>query len=288
MFYSVHKGNVPGIYDTWEECKKSIFGYKKPIYRKFIEYKDAVDFYEKGNNNDTIYKFIFDINSHNINDFKLIFTDGGCINNGKENSKAAYGVFFDEDHPLNTSVLLEGKQTNNSAELNGIVYALENIHTFINENIKICIITDSDYCLKVIKKYVSTSNNIDFNKLTNVPNIILIQKIFNLIYKNDNINYSIISIDNMLKFKHIYSHTGLSDKLSIGNEKADKLVSNALNNNNTNPHIKKRIYINVPFNLKDEAKTYGAKWDFKKKKWFIFDDLDEVKKTYLIKKFING
>ena len=32
----------------------------------------------------------------------------------------------------------------------------------------------------------------------------------------------------------------------------------------------KKIYFNVPFGRKDEAKRLGAKWDIGEKKWFIF------------------
>ena len=35
VYYSVHKGTIPGIYITWKDCKKNITGYPKPIYKKF-------------------------------------------------------------------------------------------------------------------------------------------------------------------------------------------------------------------------------------------------------------
>jgi len=282
-YYSVYKGNTPGIYDTWEQCKKSITGFKKPIYRKFSTYQEAADFYENGplnKNNDC--NLILDLDNTNIDNYELIFTDGGCINNGKSNAKAAFGVYFGDNHKLNASVLLEGKQTNNSAELSGIIYALQNVHLFINNGKQICIITDSDYCLKVIKKYIyKTTPPTDFSKLLNVPNYLLIQEIYKLIYENQNINYSLFKIEDMLKFKHIHSHTGLNDKLSLGNDQADRLVALALNINTDN----KKIYLNVSYNEREDAKQYGAKWDIKKKKWYILDSHDEIKKTYLIQKY---
>ena len=33
--------------------------------------------------------------------------------------------------------------------------------------------------------------------------------------------------------------------------------------------VKKKIYLNVPYSEKDEAKKLGAKWDAKNKKWYI-------------------
>ncbi len=35
-----------------------------------------------------------------------------------------------------------------------------------------------------------------------------------------------------------------------------------------------KIYLNVPFAQKDEAKALGAKWDAKQKKWYVLDDKD--------------
>ena len=33
--------------------------------------------------------------------------------------------------------------------------------------------------------------------------------------------------------------------------------------------IKNKIYLNVPYDEKDEAKKMGAKWDKSKKRWYI-------------------
>jgi len=35
-----------------------------------------------------------------------------------------------------------------------------------------------------------------------------------------------------------------------------------------------KIFLNVPFAQKDEAKALGAKWDPSKKKWYISSNLD--------------
>ena len=34
----------------------------------------------------------------------------------------------------------------------------------------------------------------------------------------------------------------------------------------------KRVYLRVSFEQKDDAKRMGAKWDFRKKKWYINED----------------
>ena len=40
-------------------------------------------------------------------------------------------------------------------------------------------------------------------------------------------------------------------------------------NNFTNCTKQTKIYLNVPYGEKDEAKGWGARWDAGKKKWFI-------------------
>ena len=49
-FYAVKNGVETGIYDTWEDCKKQVIGYKGAIYKSFFTYEDAKNFLE--NNED--------------------------------------------------------------------------------------------------------------------------------------------------------------------------------------------------------------------------------------------
>lgn len=44
-------------------------------------------------------------------------------------------------------------------------------------------------------------------------------------------------------------------------------------NQDTNTE-RKRIYLNVPFSEKDEAKALGAKWDRRAKAWYARDDME--------------
>jgi len=34
-YYVVWKGNKPGVYTTWEECKKQVHGFKAPVFKAF-------------------------------------------------------------------------------------------------------------------------------------------------------------------------------------------------------------------------------------------------------------
>ena len=44
FYYTVVKGHNPGIYYSWDECKKEINGFPSPIFRKFTTKKDAKAF----------------------------------------------------------------------------------------------------------------------------------------------------------------------------------------------------------------------------------------------------
>ena len=76
-----------------------------------------------------------------------IFTDGACINNGKPNAIAGIGVFLADNDPRNVSRRVEGKQTNNVAELSAIL----EVFTILEEEIKrgdiINIYSDSTYSI---------------------------------------------------------------------------------------------------------------------------------------------
>ena len=43
-FYAVRFGRIPGIYTSWNECKKQVSGFKGAIYKKFSKKTDAITF----------------------------------------------------------------------------------------------------------------------------------------------------------------------------------------------------------------------------------------------------
>ena len=54
-YYAVHKGRKPGIYSSWDVCKKQIDGFENPIFKKFDNEKDAKIFVENGFQNKNNY-----------------------------------------------------------------------------------------------------------------------------------------------------------------------------------------------------------------------------------------
>ena len=104
-----------------------------------------------------------------------------------------------------------------------------------------------------------TQQGITTGRIDNIGNRKLVEVAYNFVknYKN-------------IQFTHIKAHTGLEDEHSIGNDHADRLANLSIGVESC-PYqrIKNKIYLNVPYEEKDEAKKMGAKWDTKKKRWFI-------------------
>lgn len=47
-FYGVYKGRKPGVYNTWDECKRQVDGFKAPVYKSFFSKEEAVHFSKTG------------------------------------------------------------------------------------------------------------------------------------------------------------------------------------------------------------------------------------------------
>ena len=204
-----------------------------------------------------------------------VYTDGACIHNGKPNAKAGMGVFFGNNDPRNISKKVEGKQTNNTAELGAVFEALCMITEEIKNNHNICIVTDSEYVIKCCTTYGKKCSLDNWKK--DIPNKDLVKTLFTAF---DNYNN--------LSLMHIDAHTGKQDKHSLGNEKADSLANLAIGQTSC-PYQKteakvKKCYLKVKYEDKDEAKSYGAKWDPSKKKWYYMSNLNSDK-IELLQKF---
>jgi ribonuclease HI len=82
-----------------------------------------------------------------------LYTDGACINNGKENAIAGFGIYFGENDIRNVSKRVQGKQSNNTAELTAIIETFPIIQPDIDLGKKIVIMSDSEYAIKCCTSY---------------------------------------------------------------------------------------------------------------------------------------
>ena len=212
-----------------------------------------------------------------------VFTDGACSNNGKPNAKAGIGVYFRENDERNVSKRVKGKQSNNTAELSAVIEVFSVLKKEINEKRNVIIYSDSEYVIKCCTSYGEKCEKNNWKKKNGeIPNVELVRKVYSLYKQFDNV-----------KLEWIRAHTNKNDTLSKGNEWADKLANLSIEEeccpyskiDNIIDNSSDKIYINVPFENKDFAKEYGAKWDIHKKKWYYNNNLSKDNISILKEKF---
>ncbi|XP_073424257.1 ribonuclease H1-like isoform X1 [Dendrobates tinctorius] len=142
-----------------------------------------------------------------MGDSTVVYTDGCCSRNGRLKARAGIGVYWGPNHPFNVAERLEGRQTNQRAEIQAACKALEQAKS---QNItKLVLYTDSMHTINGITKWIhswklngwklSTGNEVinraDFEKLDGLTQGLEV------------------------KWMHIPGHAGFG-----GNEEADKLA----------------------------------------------------------------
>jgi ribonuclease HI len=201
-----------------------------------------------------------------------VYTDGACSNNGQRGAKAGLGVYFGIDDPRNCAQRIEGKQTNNTAELKAIIKAAEILYREILAGFQVNIYSDSAYAIRCCTTYGEKMEKACWIKKKPIPNVDLVKKAYYIFKDKENV-----------EFHYIAAHTGKTDEHSLGNEGADKLANLAIGQTECQYAKKpKKIYLKVPFEEKDKGKKLGTKWDPKKKKWYILSSMDETKKEMIL------
>ena len=260
MFYVVHKGRKPGIYNNWNECKKQVDKFEGAIFKKFEKKEDAQLFLKEGFGNKKPKIITRRENDDKKNEQKIIdetfdedsmfiYTDGSLIR-GKI-VLAGYGIHIPEKN-INISKSLENQKiTNNRAELTAIIESID----YLDKNDlkrKICIFTDSQYSMYLFTGTGERYEKDNFkNKGVDVPNIDLIQKLLFIKRK-----YNIV----LLKVR---SHTNKNDKHSLGNQIADKLANEgALKGKKESSFIDTNLSMNEMFDdLHDKNEISKCKID---------------------------
>lgn len=52
-YYAVHRGRVPGVYDTWEECSAQVHQFTKHLHKSFETRDEATYFVKFGTDKPT-------------------------------------------------------------------------------------------------------------------------------------------------------------------------------------------------------------------------------------------
>lgn len=255
-YYAVRKGSTIGIFTNWNECSQSVKGFPGAKFKRFETKREAEEFIgmqEDVPKKQKHPKMIFDHVDY------YVYTDGACSNNGKLDSKSGFGIYFGDADPRNVSSIIEGKHTNNIAELTAILNTYPIISSDIKANKQIVIVTDSEYAIKCVTTMGDRCESEGWVK--EIPNKELVKSVYNT-YKN---------VDNV-KFMYTKAHTNEGDLHSLGNSGADKLANEAIGLTSCPYKIVKRIYLNVQYSQKDHIKILGGCWDPTKKLWFIYEN----------------
>ncbi|KAL0112782.1 hypothetical protein PUN28_012211 [Cardiocondyla obscurior] len=81
-----------------------------------------------------------------------VFTDGACSSNGYKNARAGIGVWFQDNHPLNVSEPVEGRATNNMAEIQAVTRAARQAQKAGIDKLKIN--TDSQFLISCATQWM--------------------------------------------------------------------------------------------------------------------------------------
>lgn len=206
--------------------------------------------------------FDLETNEEIIESDYYVYTDGACSNNGRENAIAGIGIFLGQDDSRNVSELVEGKQSNNTAELTAIIKTWPIIEKDVLNGKKVTIVSDSIYAIRCVSSYGEKCAQSFWKK--DIPNKELVKIAYEIYKDNKNV-----------EFMHIKAHTDNQDVHSIGNDGADILANKAIGLDSCPYTSPEKIYLNVSYHEKDKVKALGGRWDPKKKKWYIFDDNNE-------------
>ena len=133
-YYAIKSGRKTGIFDTWDECKKNVIGYKGAIYKKFENIEDAKEFIN------------IDVKDTSIeteikNNTAIAFTDGSF-----SDSSISYGLYI--EYCINKKLFFykESQRFNDSKEIksrnvSGELFAVQrSIEFAISKSLKSIII----------------------------------------------------------------------------------------------------------------------------------------------------
>ncbi|XP_055918050.1 uncharacterized protein LOC129950222 [Eupeodes corollae] len=140
--------------------------------------------------------------------FVIVYTDGSCINNGKANAVAGFGVYFSEGHALNAAKPVVGRVTNNAGEIQAAIYAIRIAKDFGIK--KLCLSTDSQFLINAVTAWMKNWKRKGWTLKGGEP------------VKNKE---DFVILDGLLdksieiKWNYVKGHKGI-----IGNEKADQLA----------------------------------------------------------------
>lgn len=188
-----------------------------------------------------------------------LYSDGGCKPNP---GKGAYcAALYKDDNLVESVGGYIGESTNNQSEYKAFYSGIQLMNDHCNGNSKIDVYLDSQLVLKQVTGEWAV-------KEESLKKISLKCKDGLSGFLNVNFNW-------------VKGHSGDS-----GNNYVDSICTHLINTakgieTKHEDNTPSRIYINCPFSDKDEAKSLGAKWDVKEKRWWIPHELQNQFEKWL-------
>jgi len=143
-----------------------------------------------------------------------IYTDGACPNNGFGGAKGGIGAHFPHNPKLDISEPLEGRQTNNRAEIKAATRALEVAKSNGHRSVRLK--TDSEFLYKSVNQWKDIWKRNNWRKSDGTD----------VINKEDFIELEEASKGMDIEWEKVRAHVGID-----GNERADRLANMGAQNN---------------------------------------------------------
>ena len=115
-YYAVRVGRNPGIYKTWDECKKETMGFKGASFKKFSTREDAEAF---------INEIEEDKKESAEKDELVVYVDGSYRNSDKSHSYGVYMFNDEEEYTYSKRFFKDSDMRNVSGEIKGAMRAME-------------------------------------------------------------------------------------------------------------------------------------------------------------------
>ncbi|MDO5725489.1 MAG: ribonuclease H family protein [Tissierellia bacterium] len=126
MYYAVKKGLVPGIYNTWDECKENVEGFSGAVFKKFKTYAEAEKFLNIESFDKTQFNKYIDVKKP-AEKHIIAYVDGSFDN--KDDSYSYGGVLIFNDKIVEISKRFKkstySAHRNVSGEIMGSVFAIQ-------------------------------------------------------------------------------------------------------------------------------------------------------------------
>ena len=115
-YYAVRIGRNPGIYHTWDECKRETMGFKGASFKKFSTREDAEAF---------INEVEEDKKESAGKDELVVYVDGSYRNSDKSHSYGVYMFNDEEEYTYSKRFFKDSDMRNVSGEIKGAMRAME-------------------------------------------------------------------------------------------------------------------------------------------------------------------